>query len=65
VEQEEVFYATEAKPGGIEFPYTVPEDSYFVLCDYRTAAADSRNYGAISKADIIGKVITVLRRRSI
>jgi signal peptidase I len=65
IKQEEVFYATEAKAGGIELPYTVPEDSYFLLCDYRTASADSRIYGAISQKDMVGKVITLLRRRSI
>jgi signal peptidase I len=65
IEDEEVFYATKAQAGGIDLPYTVPEDSYFLLCDYRTAAADSRTYGAISKADIIGKVFTVVRRRGI
>ena len=42
----------------IEFPYTVPEMSYFVLGDQRINSVDSRNsnIGAISRDDIIGKV---------
>jgi signal peptidase I len=65
VQSEEVFYSTEPLPAGITYPYTVPEDSYFVLCDFRTASYDSRGYGAISRSDLEGKVITVLRRRGI
>jgi signal peptidase I len=65
VQSEEVFYPTEAVPAGITYPYTVPEDSYFVLCDFRTASYDSRGYGAISRSELVGKVITLLRRRGI
>lgn len=43
----------------ITYPYQVPEDSYFVLGDQRATSVDSRNLsiGAVSKEDIIGKVI--------
>jgi type IV secretory pathway protease TraF len=43
----------------------VEADSYFVLCDFRTASSDSRNYGALAKSEIDGKIITLLRRRGI
>jgi signal peptidase I len=65
VQEEEVFYATEEIPGGISYPYTVDEDSYFILCDFRTASTDSRYYGAVAKKDIDGQVVTILRRRGI
>jgi signal peptidase I len=65
VQEEEVFFATEKIEGGISYPYTIPEDSYFVLCDFRTNSYDSREYGAISIEDISGKVITIMRRREI
>jgi signal peptidase I len=65
VRQEEVFYATEPLVGGVSFPYTVEEGSYFVLCDFRTASVDSRSYGTIPQSDLAGKVITLLRRRGI
>jgi signal peptidase I len=65
VQDEEIFYLTEASTGGITYPYTVEADSYFVLCDFRTASSDSRDYGAVAKSEIDGKIITLLRRRGI
>jgi len=43
----------------IEYPYQVPEDSYFVLGDDRESSIDSRNsvVGTILKEDILGKII--------
>jgi len=43
----------------IEYPYQVPEGSYFVIGDQRTTSLDSRNneIGSIPKEDIIGKII--------
>ena len=43
----------------IEFPYQVPESTYFVLGDDRETSIDSRNttIGTITKENIIGKVI--------
>ncbi|MDX8419033.1 signal peptidase I [Stecheria sp. CLA-KB-P133] len=61
---ENVFYATE--PGDtLTYPYTVPDDSYFVLNDNRRNTDDSRTQGAIVKKDIVGKVVFVIRRRGI
>jgi signal peptidase I len=65
LQSEEIFYPTEPDASGITYPYTVEEDSYFMLCDFRTASQDSRSYGAIPVEDIYGKVITILRRREI
>jgi signal peptidase I len=65
IQEEEIFYPTEEISGGISYPYTVEADSYFLLCDFRTASSDSRSFGAVSKKDIDGKVITILRRRGI
>jgi signal peptidase I len=62
---EEIFYTTEAREDGVEFPYTVPDDSYFVLCDYRTISSDSRDYGAVARSEIDGEIVTILRRRGI
>lgn len=43
----------------IEFPYQVPDSSYFVLSDIRKDMIDSRNkeIGSISQSDVIGKIL--------
>lgn len=43
----------------IEFPYQVPEGSYFILGDDRATSIDSRNstIGCVNEEDIIGKVV--------
>ena len=60
--QEIIYYET--LPGeGITYPYTVPENSYFILNDFRDDTQDSRTYGAIPKSEIEGTVCLELRRR--
>jgi len=61
----EVHQQTERYADGISFPLTVPEGHIFVLGDSRVGATDSRIYGSVDINDTLGKVITVLRRRSI
>lgn len=43
----------------IEFPYQVPDGSWFVLSDNRLDSLDSRNseIGCIKESDIIGKIL--------
>lgn len=67
VQSEEIFYPTEkAENSSISFPYAVPEDSVFILNDFRTnSSKDSRVYGAISKSDIKGTIIFLFRKRGI
>ena len=43
--------------GIVEFPYTVPEGCVFVMGDNRNASDDSRNLGAISIDNIVGRVL--------
>lgn len=49
----------------VEFPLTVPEGCVFVLGDSREQSVDSRMYGCVEVKDTIGKVITLIRRRSV
>ncbi len=49
----------------IEFPLTVPEGCVFVLGDSRENSVDSRMYGCIKAEETCGKVITLIRRRSV
>lgn len=65
VQEEGVFYPTEAADGGIGLPCKVPEGSVFLLCDFRTQGTDSRVYGPVEMGDLDGKVIAILRRRGI
>ena len=60
----DIMYPTYAKEG-ITYPFIIPDDQFFILDDYRTQAEDSRDFGAITGDQIIGKVITIVRRRGI
>ena len=60
----EIMYPTYAKEG-IRYPLTIPQDSLFILGDYRTQTQDSRDFGPIPLKNIEGKVITIVRRRGL
>ena len=60
----EILYPTYAKEE-LEYPYRVPEGHVFVLGDYRTQTQDSRDFGPIPMENVLGKVITILRRRGL
>lgn len=65
IQYEEIYYDTYTQGSGLSYPYTVPENSYFILGDMRTGATDSRDFGAASKSVIDGKIITIVRRRGL
>lgn len=57
-----IYYSTPLYDSGVTYPLTLAQDEIFVLCDYREGAKDSRYYGPVSSQEILGKVITVVRR---
>ena len=60
----EIIFPTYAKEE-TQYPYRVPEDTFYVLGDYRTQTEDSRDFGPIPIEEVEGKVITILRRRGL
>ncbi len=62
VSEANIYYDTPAYEGDVSYPVTLGQNEYFLLADYREGAQDSRNFGPISRDEIKGKVITVLRR---
>ena len=65
VTEENIFYTTPAYDSEVEYPLTLKEDQYFILCDNREGAKDSRSFGVVDTSEIKGKVITIVRRSGI
>lgn len=66
VVENNVFYKTYPySKKRVSYPLDLKKDEVFLLCDYREGGKDSRYFGAISKKEIKGKVITVLRRSNL
>ena len=57
-----IYYSTPKYEGRVTYPLTLQDGQFFVLCDYREGAKDSRYFGAVDQSDVKGKVITVIRR---
>lgn len=66
VATEEIFYGT-TLTDTLQYPYTVPKGTVFILNDYRSgtddSTKDSRTYGAVKTSDLDGKVWLLFRRR--
>lgn len=63
--ENDIYYSTPRYESGIVYPVTLEEDEVFVLSDYREGAKDSRYFGPVSKSEIKGKVITIVRRSNL
>ena len=65
VVENDIFYSTPQYDTDVTYPLTLGDGEYFILCDSREGAKDSRYFGAVSKKEIKGKVITIIRRSGI
>lgn len=60
--ENDIYYSTPRYESEVTYPVSLGSGQYFVLCDYREGAKDSRYFGAVDMEEIRGKVITVIRR---
>ncbi|MBO4881288.1 MAG: signal peptidase I [Firmicutes bacterium] len=60
-----IFSSTWRYEGFQEYPVTLGEGECFVLADRREGGTDSRYFGPVSKDEIAGTVITVIRRTNL
>jgi len=65
VSETNIFYSTPRYEGFTEFPVTLADDECFVLADSRNGGSDSRYFGPVKKSEIVGSVITILRRNNL
>ena len=63
--ESDIFYSTPKYEDYIQYPVTLQQDEYFILCDYRNGAKDSRYFGPVKENEIMGKLITIIRRSNL
>ncbi len=64
VQRGEIFYPTEGRVG-TDYPIRIPEDSVYILGDFRPESRDSRDFGPVAVSDLEGKLISLFRRRGL
>ena len=60
-----IFYDTPVYEGSMSYPITLGPGECFVLADKRDEGADSRYFGPVSKDEIKGSVIAIVRRNKL
>lgn len=60
-----IYSPTPRYEGFTQYPLTLADGECFVLADLRNGGEDSRYYGAVSEGEILGKVITAIRRNNL
>ena len=63
--EKNIYYETVKYREFIPYPYTVESGKCFVLVDKRQSGEDSRYFGTVSKDEICGTVLTVVRSHNI
>lgn len=65
VQEDDIYFETTMFQEGVTFPVKVGKNQIFVLGDNRPRATDSRIFGCVDVDNAEGKVIGLLRRRSL
>lgn len=60
--ENDIFYETVRFDSDINYPVTLGDGEYFILCDHRDTGMDSRYFGAVDGTDIKGKLFAAIRR---
>ena len=60
-----IFFETLRYEGYTEYPLKLEQDECFVLADSRNGGTDSRYFGPVKKRELLGTVITILRRNNL
>ena len=63
--ESKIFYPTPRYEGYTEYPLTLKDGECFVLADHRVGGTDSRFFGPVTRGEIEGTVIAVLRRNNL
>ena len=61
----DIFYATPKYEEFADYPVTLQEGQCFVLADSRSGGVDSRYFGPVAREEILGTVITIVRRNNL
>ena len=61
----DIFRETPKREDRITYPLHISTDEYFVLVDSREEGVDSRYFGTVKKDEILGTIITLLRRHKL
>ena len=61
----DIYETTPKYDSAVTYPLTLADGEYFILCDAREGARDSRWFGAVPAAAIRGRVIAVVRRGTV
>ncbi len=65
VVESNIFYSTPPYQGYTQYPLILRTGQCFVLADSRMGGNDSRFFGPVNKKEILGTVITVVRRNNL
>ena len=65
VSEPDIYTETPQYEGFTTYPVTLGADECFVLADARKGGSDSRYFGPVDRSEIVGTVITILRRNKL
>jgi signal peptidase I len=65
MDERNIFYPTPRYENYVEYPLTLEEGECFALADSRNGGTDSRFFGPVLNSEILGTVITIVRRNTL